>query len=55
MPRVLKQFPNSPEHLFTPIPTFSCIVLVFFGILRAPLECYHNGLVCVLTEFSGLR
>lgn len=30
------------------------IVLVFCGILRAPLECYHIGLVCVLTEFSGL-
>lgn len=28
---------------------FSC------GLLWVPLECYHIDLVCVLTEFSGLR
>lgn len=39
----------------TPTPSPSTSSLFFCGILWAPLECYHVGLVCVLTEFSGLR
>lgn len=41
------------SFLTPPVPStlswFSC------GILWVSLECYHIGLVCVLTEFSGLR